>query len=105
MMQAGEFGQLFEMAKSAGPWGLLSAYLLYKDLYKPWRNGKANGKWNAPSPSPFNPKDFALERDVSELATSFREFRREANDHHSDLSGRILRLEIRMDGHEREERQ
>ena len=103
-MQA-ELGPLFEIAKSAGPWGLLTAYLLYKDLYKPWRNGKVNGKVpNNQAVPAINAKDFATEKDVSELAKSFREFRREADERHNDFLQRMVRVETKVDSIERDHR-
>lgn len=104
-MQVSELGQIFELAKSTGPVGLLTAYLVYKDLYKPWRNGR-NGKGsNNSSVAAFNPKDYASEKDVAELAKSFRDFRRESEDHHNDFLERMVRVETKVDSLERDHRE
>ena len=94
-MQA-ELGPLFELAKSAGPVGLLTAYLLYKDLYKPWRNGKANGKPESKGGS--NGKTtYASERDLSRLAESFREHRTKAEENFSEIRERLVRVETLLE--------
>ena len=100
----GELGQILEIAKSAGPWSLLTAYLLYKDLYKPWRNGKVNGKTNGKvqSPSSSNGRTaYATEADLSRLAESFREHRTKAEENFSEIRERMVRVEtlLESDGH------
>ena len=87
-MQA-ELSQLFEMAKSAGPWGLLTAYLLYKDLYKPWRNGKMNGKLEVKGSS------YVRESDFAGLLQSLRDHREQYRLDMQELRERLLTLERR----------
>lgn len=101
MMQVqAEFGQIVELVRSAGPWGI-TAYLIYKDLYKPWRNGKSNGKaGTTPACVTCSPKDFATEKDVSLLAASFREFRAESQRNHGEFLERLVRVETKVDSFE-----
>lgn len=102
-----QLGQLVEMAKTAGPVGLLTAYLLYKDLYKPWRSAKANGNGkgiHGPAYPTMNPKDFATEKDVAEMGKSLRELRAVTEAHYNDFLQRIVRVETKVDSLERDGR-
>lgn len=85
-MQA-ELGQLFEIAKSAGPWGLLTAYLLYKDLYKPWKNGKGTAKVNGTA--------YVRESDFAGLSQTLRDHKEQHRLDMQELRERLLTLERR----------
>ena len=87
-MQA-ELGQLLEVAKSAGPWGLLTAYLLYKDLYKPWRNGKDQQR------SAANGKVYVRESDFAGLSQTLRDHREQYRVDMTEIRDRLLTLERR----------
>jgi len=74
---------------AAGP-GSIVAYLLWRDLVKPWRNGR-NGKHRE------NLTGLAREQDLNNLAGSVREFRNEARERLQDLGDRVSRIEGRLE--------
>lgn len=94
-MQGTEIAGLFDVVKSSGPVGILTAYLIYKDLYKPWRNGK-NGKSNSNGKTTF-----ASEADVTQLGISFREHRTKAEENFTEIRERLVRVEtlLEPEGH------
>jgi hypothetical protein len=72
---------------SLGPTGLLAGYLVYKDLYKPWRVKKANRY------APQNGAAYVRESDFSGLSQSVRDFKEQYRIDMDDLKERLLTLE------------
>lgn len=73
-----EFASLIEWARSLGPAGMLTAYLIYKDLYKPWKAKGGNGKLNGSA--------YVRESDFAGLAQTLRDHREQyRQDRENDL--------------------
>ena len=99
-MQA-QLSAIGDLIKTLGPTGAVVAYLLYRDLIQPRRNGR-NGKLT--NPISLNPKDFATAADVAKLGESLRELRNTSEANHSDYLQRMTRVETKVDSLERNER-
>jgi len=90
------FKTLAAVMNAAGPGGIV-AYLLWRDLVRPWRNGR-NGK-HRENPTGALLVGLAREQDLNNLAGSLREFRNEARDRLQDLGDRVSRIEGRLEAH------
>jgi len=92
------FKAVAAVVRDAGPYGIV-AYLVWRDLVQPWRNGKPeNGKPEngKPATGPAG-NGFARETDVTNLAQSFREYRADSWDRLQDIGDRLSRIEGRLE--------
>lgn len=72
-------------------------YLVYRDLVRPLRNGRA-------SKNPGNPHPYASEDDMQRLAQSHREHRAKTEAQYAELVQRLTRVETLLEPHGKDKR-